>query len=374
MNQRKDMFLFKILVISKYFTPSCGGGERQLSYFLQALAPQSSIQVLTVQPDATLPFKTIGENINIKSFWTDNIEKSFLRIRDYLIQYNTNAQIAYIVLYQKEGVGAQFEIVRYLKSLGLKIVVRFSSLGEATEFIKKTNRHDFFSYVDQVVCLSPTIETELKRIGCADKKIYKFKNPVDTNLFSPSKHVNNKSNKKFIVLSRPHRKKNWLLIVDAWSKSKNNKDNLNFVFNENNSEYLVNYRKEIEAYASCSDRAQSIIFLPNCEMNDAVKHLKESDVIISASINEGMQNTLLEALSCGLTVIAPNSLDFDYLPKDKSIIRYTLSSSDLSRAIEKASSIHNNKDSKRGDLLNELRKIHNINNYLYLIQHVSQLK
>ena len=69
--------------------------------------------------------------------------------------------------------------------------------------------------------------------------------------------------------------------------------------------------------------------------NEIATHLKEADIFISSSLNEGMSNSLLEAMACGLPIIATDTGGSKELIKNNGFVIKKESSNEIKNAIEK---------------------------------------
>lgn len=356
-----DLVNKSIVVISKYFNPSNGGGERQLNYFLKSVQNHYNVDVLTAQNNPTLPTELLSENINLWRFNGKSVEDSFNGIYKFLLTTAHNYDFAYLVAYQKIAVCTQSKIIDILNKKKVKIIVRFSSYGEGSEFLKQGNQIEFFSKVDRIISLSQSISEELLSLGCSENKIFTFKNPVDLSLFYPGRRRENKS--RIVVLSRPHPKKKWLEIIEAWNEV-TIKGSLTFVYNDNESQYMRDYLDQAKSYAQRLNSSESIYFDEDVNMEEVPEKLREFDIMISASINEGMQNSLLEALASGLSVISPLNKDYDYL-NFANVYKFNKNNKSLTDTIEYAMK------AQSGDYNSIKIKLladHNITNYIEILE------
>jgi len=133
-----------------------------------------------------------------------------------------------------------------------------------------------------------------------DQKIGIIYNGVDTKEFRPS----NKTNQKFTVIStsRLIKRKGIEYLIDAFIR-----------FNDkyNNSKLLLigdgDLKKELKERVRKADIQNKIDFLGLVNHFEIAAYYQQSDVFVLPSLNEGMSNSLLEAMASGLAIVATNT-------------------------------------------------------------------
>lgn len=156
--------------------------------------------------------------------------------------------------------------------------------------------------LDKAISVSNSIGLSLIRIGLETETI---QNGCDINRYRPvSKEEKTKIKKKLnlpenktILISVGHlsTRKDPLTIIKAFKESKNKQD-LYLMFVGDGDLY-----KQCENEIKDEDNIKLIGRVSNVE-----DYLKASDVFISASLSEGLPNTVLESLSCGVPTILSN--------------------------------------------------------------------
>lgn len=156
--------------------------------------------------------------------------------------------------------------------------------------------------MDAIVACSKSLQSIM--INEFGLNVYSVQNGVNTDTFTPIKEeqkvqlrqeLNIATDKKiYLVLGSLRNRKNNNLLVAAAKKSKWKDIQIVFVGDGPEEEYL----KKMANGCSIIKFAGST--------STPLKYLQASDVLISCSLAEGLPNTVLEALSCGLPVILSN--------------------------------------------------------------------
>jgi sugar transferase (PEP-CTERM/EpsH1 system associated) len=158
--------------------------------------------------------------------------------------------------------------------------------------------------VDNFVAVSDDIENWLiNSIGIKRSKVKKIINGVDTKKFRPVKENTLGFNCKFMkgdiiigTVGRLDPIKNYDLLLKAFDKiNSKNKIRLIIVGDGPERKHLENLKNKL----SCRDR---IVFMG--ERKNLNEILRWLDIFVLPSKNEGMSNTILEAMATGLPVIA----------------------------------------------------------------------
>lgn len=130
-------------------------------------------------------------------------------------------------------------------------------------------------------------------------------NGVDTNAFLTS--VYTRSRIRMLFVSRMERKKGILDLLQAWDLVNKMRGDVEL--------HIVGRGSLEQEVSAIADRYTSVIYHGGCSEQDLIRIYRDSDVFILPSRGETFGNVIVEALSCGLYIIAGENLrgNFDDL-------------------------------------------------------------
>ena len=134
---------------------------------------------------------------------------------------------------------------------------------------------------------------EFKSIPCSAAKIAYIPNGVDTHLFSQKSRVTQKKHLNIIYLGRLEKQKNLSTLIKAVSQTKNT---IKLIFYGKGSQksQLLNLAKQLKV---------NLKIKPPIDYQKVPKILKEADIFVLPSKEEGHPKALIEAMAAGLAVI-----------------------------------------------------------------------
>jgi glycosyltransferase involved in cell wall biosynthesis len=151
-------------------------------------------------------------------------------------------------------------------------------------------------FTDLVVCTDKKIKTELINVGYKESKIQVVPNGVDIELFAPQIKKIISGPVKVLFVGRLEEVKNIPALLNAWKA------------------VIAKERAELTIVGGGSKKVELILLAGKLGINNSVKFVGEqkdiksylvaSDIFVLPSFAEGVSNSLLEALACGLAVIA----------------------------------------------------------------------
>ena len=170
---------------------------------------------------------------------------------------------------------------------------------------------------DAIIPLCPDAEDALSRHGVSPERIAPVPNGVDTDAFAPAPPDERAGLRRAlevapgafvgVVLARLIPRKNVAAALQAWvAVATAHPDAVLLVCGDGPE------RARLEAYARAHLR-QAVRFLGNAPRQTVRRVLRAADVYLSFSQSEGMSNAMLEAMACGLPVLATRGPGIDAL-------------------------------------------------------------
>jgi sugar transferase (PEP-CTERM/EpsH1 system associated) len=156
-------------------------------------------------------------------------------------------------------------------------------------------------FIHQYIALSKEAKDYLLDIiNVKSERINHICNGVDQSKFSPKKDTTNTSTFVVGCVGRLEDVKNHVLLAEA------------FVIASQQIQGKVNIQLQLIGEGSCRDKVETILAQGGCaestwlagNRNDVAELMMNFDVFVLPSLAEGISNTILEAMACGLPVIA----------------------------------------------------------------------
>ena len=197
-----------------------------------------------------------------------------------------------------------------------KVIVKMSSSGETSDFtlLKEVKFGRLFlrciRKVDAIISVCKKSTEEILENGFSKDILIEVPNGVDTHKFFKDAQRERKNYSNIIYVGRLDNYKgvNYLLsgFKDVLSKVDNVK--LTIVGNGPDESLLVDMAKNLRII-------DNVVFKGRQE--DILSELCSADIFVLPSLSEGMSNVLLEAMSCGLPVVATSVGGNSDLIKDR---------------------------------------------------------
>jgi glycosyltransferase involved in cell wall biosynthesis len=178
--------------------------------------------------------------------------------------------------------------------------------GEVQLMSQARGRHAIRSLIlgnSHFVAISQQIEEELSAWGVPNERLDRFASGVDVAEYAPGESPLESqlpARPRAIFLGRLHPQKNLVVLLHAWQ----------LVHNQCPAAQLLlvgegPQRRELEQLVDELQLTQSVHFLG--AQADPLPYLHASDLFVLPSISEGMSNSLLEAMACGLPSVVSSA-------------------------------------------------------------------
>ncbi|MCG8571198.1 MAG: glycosyltransferase family 4 protein [Spirochaetes bacterium] len=306
--------MLKILMLNYEFPPLGGGAGNATQYLLKEIAGQKNIEIHLV---------TSSTDTYKEEQFSDKIKIYYLNInKNNDIHYQSSKELltfsykAYFLCQQLKKrnhyhlVHAFFGIPCGYIAMKLKLPYIISLRGSDVPFYNKR-----FELLDKILFkkLSQKIWKKarsvitnsqgLKELALKSAPLQKINviyNGIDTNEFSP----NQISQRIFTVIStsRLIKRKGVEYLIDGFIRFSKDKDNVQLlIIGEGN------LKKELKQKVQQNNMEEKIHFYGRIEHDDLNQYYKKADIFCLPSLNEGMSNSLLEAMASGLAILATNT-------------------------------------------------------------------
>ncbi|MDD8025944.1 MAG: glycosyltransferase family 4 protein [Acidobacteriota bacterium] len=316
----------RMIAILPYFLPRSGGVEHHTYQLARALEQRGfSITVLTQRLPGTPEHELLGET-NVYRFGTTAEDRGRREAYKQILQRILHEPAAGTVLYLCLSVGKEFhtelmlEILAVARQRRIPRIVRIPSSGRVTELaMANPARLLEVRHANRVIALNAGIRDELVRMGCDPVRIINIPNGVLTELFQPA--VDNArvqirarlgacaADRVFIAPSRWAPKKRIPELIGCWQELERSVEAPIKLWVVGDDRYEVKRGVVSKAVmAALADASVDGVRLfggrPHHEM---VPFYQGADAYISLSTQEGQSNALLEAMACGLPIVAPET-------------------------------------------------------------------
>ena len=281
-----------------------GGAEKSIINLTNVLKQDYNIKLLTFE-DIIKDYKPEVPIINL------NIPKSKNILRKIINVFRRTIKIRKIKKNLNIDVSISFlpgpNLINCLTKRKDKVIV---SIRNTQSKLKKDLFRDFanlLTYIlsDKVIAVSNMVKEDfIKRYKANDNKIEVIYNMVDLNRIEQEFKIDDgkeeiqKSKDKILInIGRLVEQKGQWHLIRVFKEIIKIYPNIKLVILGRGE--LEGYLRELIDFYNLKDKVLLLGFKEN-----PYKYLKNSDIYISTSLYEGMSNTILEAMVCGLPVIA----------------------------------------------------------------------
>lgn len=282
----------KISIIISSFYPKIGGSEKQLQLLAENLITNGyEVEVITRRYKGLSKTEYVGNikvnriNIVQANKTTEKISFYINSIFHYFFDFKNKPDI---IIASQTGIASMVAIF-IKKILKCKVLVRIAG-GELQDFEGKKNKfNNRFKNVDRFIVLSNDMKITMEALG--EKRITKITNAV-------LQHTNLEHNIGSYILfcGRIEKVKGIDLLLESWREMQKAGFEIPLVIVGDGSlkrelEYEYKYLRTVKWVG---------------EEQDPSKYYRSARLLINTSEYEGISNTILEALSYGVPVIASN--------------------------------------------------------------------
>ncbi len=329
----------KNILMLNYEFPPLGGGAGNANYYL--------LKELSRYPDLHIDLITSSADIFRIEKFSNNISIHFMDIykNNKNLHYQSNKDLlVYTVkayLYAKklkkhnkyELCHAFFGVPCGFIAMLLKIPYIVSLRGSDVPFynnrfywqdklVLQRLRRLIWRKAKHVVANSIGLK-ELAKKSAPTQEIEVIYNGVDTNQFYPLKEKALGDKIKLISTGRLIERKGYRYLIEALKN--NNQVDLTLVGDGN----LAAELKKLAVKNNVNAK-----FVGMVKHDELPKYLREADIFVLPSLNEGMSNSVLEAMACGLPIIATDTGGSKELVQENGFIVDKASKLSLRNAIE----------------------------------------
>lgn len=156
-----------------------------------------------------------------------------------------------------------------------------------------------FKITGKIICLTKSDAEEIINYGAIERKIELIPNGIDTKVFSPSNHHNN----YILWVGRFVEEKGLKYLIDAVENIVKEFPNIKIIMVGEGP-----LKEEIKTRINKKDMNKFFDIRDNCPQKEIVKIMKECELFVLPSLQEGFPKSLLEAMSCSKPVITTDGL------------------------------------------------------------------
>lgn len=301
-----------VLMLSASFYPSPAGGAERQAERLSAYLVQHDIQVTVLTKHAPnlkrYETKDGYDIIRVSGFGSGKMKTfTFVLGAIWAMLFKIKP---FDILHAHLVYAPAFAAIIAGKLLGKKTIVRFRSSGAGNDLAtSKSNLRGIFRmavlkhWADCFIVLTQEMQNELILNDYNPNRIQRMYNGVDTDHYFPlaikERNLELIADGKIVLLfiGRLHPVKNLPLLLNALKKALSQCPNLYLL--------LIGEGEEREALIKLINELnlQAYVNFVGSTPN-VLEYLQRADIFVLSSLREGISNSLLEAMSCGLACIA----------------------------------------------------------------------
>ncbi|MCK5583955.1 MAG: glycosyltransferase family 4 protein [Elusimicrobiales bacterium] len=306
-----------VLMLIATFHPLIGGTEKQaLSLSASLVSRGIKVRVLTRKVGKTLARENMDGVLvrRIKTLGTGFIDSIFFMAASffYLLKHSSEYDIIHVHLASSPAIAA----IIAGKIIAKKVIIKLGG-GKGVDEIslsKKTFagrlKLKFFRFAKPILLvMNNDVLTWLKSTELGNLKLIKFRNGVDTGKYSPlfyhekikaKRRLGFENKQIFLFVGRLSPEKRIKEFVEIWAelmREGNFSDKVHFVIVGNGPDAAF-----IKDSVKTFDLGDSLTIAGS--QTELLSYYNAADIFILPSLSEGLSNSMLEAMSCGLAIMA----------------------------------------------------------------------
>jgi len=293
------------MIISQFY-PLLGGAEVQAQQLASGLIERGiKVSVLTRRLKGLPRYEVIGGIPVYREIKT--IELGILWGICYIVSVFTflyKKRKEYEIIHCHIVQGFQTIVALFFKYIfNKKVIVKMSSSGETSDLkvLKELKFGRLFlrwiRNVDVIISVCKKASLEILNNGFSKETLVEIPNGIDINRFSKSSSKNKKDIRTITYIGRLDSYKGVDFLLKGFKELLSKVDNvrLNIVGDGPDETLLKNEAKDLGILDNITFKGRQ---------EDILSELYNTDIFVLPSLSEGMSNVLLEAMACGLPVVA----------------------------------------------------------------------
>ena len=292
----------KLLMIIGQYYPIAGGAEKECQKLSRRLAQEGvTVSVLTQFCEGMPDYEVIdGIPVYRKMRGGHLFEYTYmLSVLWFLLRHLRQYDII-----QCFGLYLFIPPVALIRSLFKKrVIARIEGPGASGDFsrIRKLSCGNLIlsstKVLDRIISVSGEISHELRENGIPDQSVVSIPNSVDVVHFQPGENGRTRKMRSICFIGRLADEKGVHYLIRAMEQIKKKGDGVKlFIVGEGP------LRRELEQLCRDLSVMDDTVFVGHTD--GVLPYYQEADIFVLPSLSEGLPLTLLEALSCGLPVVA----------------------------------------------------------------------